>query len=132
MAKGLRLEVYRRAAGGADCTNGGITAHAPYVTVTGTRFAGQATVIWSPVPDDMQVSEPRPEAPEVILVIRNGGRWLHLEPAEGRAEDSVGLMMGGNYAGSSDSRWTELTKGHDLVAVHDRNETQAQYDYLSV
>jgi hypothetical protein len=41
-------------------------------------------------------------------------------------------MMGGNYAGSSDSRWTELTKGHDLVAVHDRNETQAQYDYLSV
>jgi len=130
MAKGLMLDVYRRAAGGADCTNGGITAHAPHVVVTGIKLNH------NPVRSldlGSQVSSPSEVAPEVTLVVRTHTRgiWFHLEPAEGRAEGSVGLMAGGNYAGSSDSRWAELTGGIDLVSVHDRNETAEQYDYLS-
>jgi hypothetical protein len=131
MAKGLMLDVYRRAAGGADCTNGGITAHAAHVVVTGIRLNR------NPVRSldlGSQAYSPSEIAPEVILVVRTHARgiWLHLEPAEGRAEGSVGLMAGGNYAGCNDSRWAELTGGIDLVSVHDRNETPAQYAALSI
>lgn len=138
MAKGLRLDVYRCASGG-DFTNGGITAHAARVTVTGVIRPGGPG--WTsghqepePLPKDMQVFEPTEIAPEVTLVIRAHGRgtWLHLEPVGSCPAGNVGWMMGGNYAGTSDSRWGALTDGTDLVAIHDRTETQAQYDYLSV
>ena len=130
--KGMWLEVYRSATG-ADCTNGGISSRVTRVTVTGVLFMGRATRGWSELPAEMQVFEPKPEAPEVVLVVRTHahGRWLHLEPAEGAPAGTVGLMMGGNFAGSSDSRWAELTGGVDLVAIHDRSETPAQYDALS-
>lgn len=133
MHKGLVLDVYRNASGG-DFTNGGISAHAGRVTVTGVRFMGRAMVSLSSLPEDAQVSAPKPEAPEVVLVVRTHahGRWLHLEPAEGAPEGTVGLMMGGNFAGSSDSRWAELTGGIDLVAIHDRSETPEQYAALSI
>ena len=122
--KGLILSVYRNAELG-DCTNGGITATANSVTVTGIRRGGR-TRKPGPVellPRTMRVFTPSERAPEVTLVIRengSGGHWLSLEPAG--ADESCWWMAGGNYAGTTDSRWGELAEGTDLVSVHDRSE----------
>jgi hypothetical protein len=119
--KGLRLTVYR-AAGRPDCTLGGITSTAGNVTVTTIRETGAGRDATDhPVPEDCQVFAPEPGAPEVVLVIRHrsgGDRWVHLQPA---ANPGRHYMHGGNYAGTSDSRWEPLS-GTDLVAVHDRHE----------
>jgi hypothetical protein len=116
--KGLRLTVYR-AAGRPDCTLGGITSAAGTVTVTTIRETGAGRdTADRPVPGDCQVCASEPGAPEAVLVIRHrpgGARWVHLQPA------AKHYMHGGNYAGTSDSRWEPLS-GTDLVAVHDRHE----------
>jgi hypothetical protein len=122
--KGLRLYVYR--SDGTDCTNGGITAAAAQVTVTGIRRGGSRQAFTTrPVPRDMQIFPPAGHAPEVTLVIRKngtGGHWVHLEPAADEPPGTGGYMDGGNYAATTDSRWTELT-GHGLpLPVHDRTE----------
>ena len=128
--KGLLLSIYRNAELG-DCTNGGITATAKRLVVTGVRHGwtrDEGTV--EPLPADSRVFSPTDDAPEVTLVIRDNGyhHWLHLEPVAGTPEGHTTYMMGGNYAGTSDARWSELVGDHGPVAVHDRTETWAQYD----
>lgn len=60
---------------------------------------------------------------------------IHLRPRNGG--EGVGPMMGGSYAGTSDSRFSkmcaELTghPWHGAVAVHDRYESQELYDRMS-
>jgi hypothetical protein len=49
------------------------------------------------------------------------------EPHNGR----VGPMMGGNYAATSDSRFSEATGQYGAIAIHDRYETPEQYISLS-
>lgn len=121
--KGLRLNVYR-AVGLPDCTLGGITSKAANVTATTIREIGVGQKLQErSLPRDSRVYVPEPDAPETVLVIQHrprGQRWLHLEPADhpGRA-----YMSGGNYAGSYDSRWTDIA-GTDLLPVHDRHERQ--------
>jgi hypothetical protein len=119
--KGLRLTVYR-AAGQPDCTLGGVTSMAGNVTITMIREIGPGLKATEyAVPEESQVFTPAPDAPEVVLVIRNRpGRdpWVHLQPAE---NPGWHYMHGGNYAGTSDSRWGKIS-GADLVAVHDRHE----------
>ena len=138
--KGLILSVYRNAELPGDHTNGGITATANAVTVTGvrrgTRTRKPAAV--EPLPRNMRVFKPTERAPEVTLVIRDngtGGHWLSLEPAADGPGGSVWWMAGGNYAGACDSRWAELTGegpgGGRPVSVHDRTETTAEYAALS-
>jgi hypothetical protein len=135
--RGLILSVYRNAELG-DCTNGGITATANAVTVTGIRRGSRTRkpAAVEPLPRSMRVFTPSERAPEVTLVIRDngsGGTWLSLEPAG--ADESRWWMAGGNYAGSSDSRWSELcgagAGGGHPVSVHDRSETWQQYEQLS-
>jgi hypothetical protein len=145
-ARGLILSVYRPADLPGDCTNGGITAKANAVTVTGVRDdrfrRGRELPPVRPLPSMSRVFAPTDRAPEVTLVIRangRGGRWLHLEPAGTTGQpgnDADGpLMAGGNWAGTSDSRWSELIGGGPggghPVSVHDRRETWAQYRALS-
>ena len=51
-----------------------------------------------------------------------------LEPEEGKPDGFRGPMAGGNYAGSSDTRWTSAVRaitgiiGCDLVPIHDHFE----------
>jgi hypothetical protein len=123
--KGLRLHVYRASSMG-DCTNGGITAAADYVTVTGVRYTSshRRGGVVDALPRDMQVFPPSDGAPEVTLVIRENGRvnWLHLEPAAPCPAGRAGYMDGGNYAATTGSRWSSLTGDGRPVAVHDRSE----------
>jgi hypothetical protein len=132
--KGMLLSVYRNAELG-DCTNGGITSRCGKVVVTTVRegwIRGEGES--RPLPPDMQVFTPTEQAPEVELVIRDNGcvRWLNLEPAADGPADQTPYMAGGNYAGTTDSRWNKLVGSHgSLVSVHDRTETWDQYDALS-
>jgi hypothetical protein len=120
--KGLRLTVYR-AAGQRDCTLGGITSRAANVTVTMIREIGACRERTEyPLPEESQVFAAAPDAPEVVLVVRHrpgGDRWVHLQPTE---NPGWHYMHGGNYAGTTDSRWDKIS-GADLVAVHDRHES---------
>lgn len=134
--KGLRLHIYRAAKNkGFDGTNGGISAGADAVTLVGFRHRHHDGEV-QPLPQVSQVFEPTAEEPAVILVpsALPNQYGPHLEPLEAPGDARIiGPMFGGNYAGSSDSRWSALGElfGHgrlDLVAVHDRFETQRQYD----
>lgn len=136
--KGLILSVYRPADLPGDHTNGGITATANAVTVTGIRRGGRTRKPGpvEPLPRTMRVFTPSERAPEVTLILRDngsGGTWLSLEPAG--AGESRWWMAGGNYAGTSDSRWSELCGdgpgGGHPVSVHDRSETWQQHNQLS-
>ena len=41
------------------------------------------------------------------------------------------VMAGGNFAYSSDSRFERITGSHQPISIHDRIETQEEYDNLS-
>lgn len=129
--KGLTLNVYRHADG--DFTNGGVSSRHTRLTLVGVRRNG----VVSELPKYAQVVEPREDAPAVVLV-ESALPHLegpHIEPVD---YDTSGTppMFGGNYAASSDSRWSELGDvfGHgriSAVRVHDRIESWAQYQQLS-
>lgn len=131
--KGLSVSVYR-SAGIGDCTNGGISSGADKLILVGVIRGGE----FEPLPRGSQVFEPRPDAPAVVLVeSRLPAKYgPHLEPYEPGPASHVGPMFGGNYAASSDSRWSELGDlfGHgrlDGVPIHDRYESPELYRQLS-
>ena len=135
--KGLSLNVYR--VNGRDCTNGGISAKADRLVVVGIFIDGEV----QPLPRDCQVFEADELAPAVVLVPSRAPGYdacPHLVPLEfvdGLPAGHVGPMAGGNYAGTSDSRWGELGKKFgqnlalDVVRIHDRSESYALYQALS-
>lgn len=127
--------VYRDAANGTDCTNGGVTAHHTTVTVITdvpylmTEFDGKT------YPD-------RPDEDRVIAYVRARGLDAnkvlilcdrqsnpiynpYLKPLDAvyKKEGSVGPMFGGNYV--------ELPH-MNAVRVHDRYETQSENETLSI
>jgi hypothetical protein len=139
--QGMLLFVYRNAATG-DSTNGGVTGGSTRIVVTGIRydygFDSKSGLKYDPkmtvvLPKDMQVFTPSADKPEFTLVIRDNGviRWLHLEPAAAAPAGQTPYMSGGNFAGTSDSRWQRLTDT-ELVSVHDRSDTWALHNQLSV
>ena len=119
--RGIRLTVLRSTFG--DCTNGGMTATARYVTLIDARITE----------DDPHTYEPSDRAPAVRLT-HTGHDYEVLVPVDPYGGD-IGPMSGGNYAvGDYGSRhvWKRLTGGFGALPVHDRFETQAQYDALSI
>lgn len=112
---GLLVSVYRNAEIG-DCTNGGISSR--HTSLCVVNASGPF--------------EPRPDCPAVIIE-RGPYLTLRLRPAEsvnGAWRPIEGMyMMGGNYAGTSDSRFGEaasaMVAGYRFVGVlpiHDRRE----------
>lgn len=116
-----------------DCTNGGVSGRDGVVGLCLVNVPGPF--------------EPSDRYPAALLVGGPGGT-VNIVPAEAdwgdyetdpaefhpvRIDGSVGPMNGGNYAGSSDSRFDEAVQkilGHRFygaVAIHDRFETAAQY-----
>jgi hypothetical protein len=61
-----------------------------------------------------------------------GGRAVvHAEPIE-RPEGMLGPMAGGTFIDTSDSRFSAAVGFYGAVSLHDRWESQAQYDALSI
>ena len=114
---GLIVEVFRNPLG--DCTGGGISGRDSSLTVVN---------IDGPF-------HPTPERPAVALV-DGPFKTKHIVPVLGDDDEGwrmaspagfVGPMMGGNYAASSDSRFSRAVGFYGAVAIHDRYETVAQY-----
>jgi len=103
----------------ADSTNGGISS----------RFND----LWVICDEGWrEIDEKKPPENLVKVVKREicGRTIYHLEPYE--SPEYIGWMMGGNYAASSDSRFSALVGGmYGAVAIHDRQETPELYDMLS-
>ena len=98
-----------------NCSMDGISARCKSVTLIGDGIAG--------------VFEPDADAPAVKLVYRNifGKEYVHAEPVEDVRSGNVGWMAGGSFIYTSDGRFPSQYP----IALHDRQETQAQYDQLS-
>lgn len=70
-----------------------------------------------------------PERPAAVLVKRRVGRVIwHIEPLAPPEAGHTSFMAGGCYAGTSDSRFGEITGFYGAVSVHDFSEMWAQYN----
>lgn len=60
------------------------------------------------------------------------GKYVYsIEPYKRPDKGCVGWMMGGNFAHSSDARFSEMIGGmYGAVAIHDRQETTEEYEML--
>lgn len=130
--KGLRLNVYTDQSYGPTRTHRGAAIHVAgscaSITVVGTIDAVGAFPdrVVTPLPKVSRVFEPSVDAPAFVLVKR--GRLGNILVPFAAPEGLVGPMMGGAYAATSDSRWSDLIDGHyGAVAIHDRYETAALY-----
>jgi len=116
--KAIPVEVYR-AAGYGDCTNGGISSRfSRLLLICDTGF--------------LDVDENDPPENLVKLVKRHlfGQDTYHVEPY--KAPEGIGWMAGGNFAHTSDSRFTRMMDGfYGAVAIHDRQESASLYELLS-
>ena len=110
---GLILTVYRNAEG-YDCTNGGVTSKFNKVCVTNVEGP----------------FDPSPDAPAVELVGKSFsfGKSVNLVPVD-LLEKKSWTMFGGNYATTSDSRFSKAVEKmlgvpfwSGAVPVHDRVE----------
>lgn len=116
--KALPIEVYvTKRQRDCDCTNGGISSK--YEQLLLVCDEGYVTI-----------DEENPPENLVKVVTRNFGfgTFKHIEPVEKPIE--LGWMDGGNLAYSCDSRFSRLA-GEYPLCVHDRQDTQEQYDILS-
>lgn len=117
---GINVNVYRCALG--DSTNGGVSGTADQLCVVNLRGP----------------FEPTGKCPAVMLRPGPAGSQ-HLVPAELtsdgwrelRKPDHVGPMSGGNFASSSDGRFSGAIGFYGAVAIHDRYESQELNDMLS-
>ena len=110
--KALPISVYRTDRLG-DCTNGGITRR--YDTLLLICNDGFIDIDGGNIPEN---------AVWLVDRILFGEIYRHLEPVKDVDRGSVGYMFGGNLAYSSDSRFPSRYP----LCVHDRQETQEQYD----
>lgn len=124
--RGHHVTIYKPARG-SDCTNGGVTANATdAIVVVSEREAERDRL------PEWRVDEHTC----VLRLVERRQFGPYLQPVDGDVHGrAIGPMAGGNYAGSYDSRWRAFLREHgcdaDLVAVHDRYETQEEYDILS-
>jgi len=107
---GLIVDVYRDQ---YDGTNGGISSKYERFVLLGVDAPF--------TPDDMT------PALKIVKRFLFGRDYYHLEPIDPCPSNQVGYMFGGNFAYSSDSRFPNDYP----LPIHDRSETQEQYDTLS-
>ena len=118
MLYALPISVYRDARLPNDCTNGGISSRYDELLL---------------ICDDgfIKVDVNNPPENLVRIVSRNifGKEYKYIEPVRAVDKGCVGYMFGGNVAGSSDSRFARLSEYP--LKIHDRQETQEQYNFCS-
>lgn len=120
---GLNADIFKSS--GRSFSNGGLS-----------EFHDRVCIVNLPGP-----FEPYPDSPAVMLVhgnlpntakmvpaVHENGVWWPKEYA-----GKVGPMMGGTYVSTSDSRLSQAVRDltgryADIVPLHDRWETQAEYD----
>lgn len=96
------------------CSNMGISSRVKNVVLVGNGIP--------------QIFSPNAETPAVYLK-RNicGGEYIHAEPVE-QPKGMIGPMAGGAFIYSHDSRFPVRYP----ISLHDRFDTQKEYDALSI
>ena len=112
--KALPVYVFKSVFG--DSSNGGITSRFNEILVI--NDSGYVTVDLDNPPDNLCIYVER---------VLFGEECDYIEPFAKTDDGCVGWMYGGCIADTSDSRF----QGRHPVKIHDRQETQAQYDLLS-
>lgn len=116
--RAIRAYVYKSKQLG-DCTNGGVSSKYDSLLVTCDR--GWIDVDEDNLPENLM---------KVVKRENFGQTTYHLEPVV--KATGVGWMNGGNFASSSDGRFSELVGGmYGAVAIHDRTESRELNDMLS-
>jgi len=124
----MTLKVFR-AADFPDCTNGGASSKFDRIDVI--------------VDDGFSKEVDLDDAPENLFKLEvmsiGPSKSAHLVPVR-QPSGVVGPMMGGNYATTSDSRWSRYVASQlgpefrfvaTCLPIHDRFETQEMYDALT-
>ena len=116
--KALRISVYKNPSY-KGCSNGGITERYDELLL---------------VCDEgyIDIDENNPPENLVVFVDRTMGgvKCGYIKPYAPCPKGCVGWMAGGSFAESCDSRFSSLVGFYGAVAVHDRTETQEQYDAM--
>ena len=112
--KGISADVLR---GRYESTNGGVSSKYDSFLIIDPSIEGGYL-------------ESNSTIPELKLVRRNlaGREYVHAEPLEPVKKGNVGYMFGGNFIHTSDSRFPNDYP----IPIHDRQETQEDYNHLSV
>lgn len=113
--KALPIYVYKNSSMG-DCTNKGLSSK--FDTLLLIHEEGFVSVDENNLPENLV---------NVVTRYLGGSEYKHIEPF--KKATKVGYMMGGNYASTSDSRFSKVSKYP--LAIHDRQETQEEYNSLS-
>lgn len=118
MTKGLICSIYQDK-DGVNCSNNGISSKYKDVLVIMAEGEGQ-------------VFDEDPKRPTVKIVRRiiQGKEYIHAEPVNPIKSENIGYMFGGCFIFSSDSRFSRFISQYP-VALHDRQESQEEYDILS-
>jgi len=113
--KGLLVGIYQSKMIGG-CSNYGLSSKYSKAILTGES-----------VPEIFSASE---DAPLIMLrkKIVFGEEYIYCTPLDPVDLDNVGYMMGGCFVYTSDSRLPSKYP----IPLHDRQETQKQYDILSM
>lgn len=99
-----------------DCTNGGISSK--YNTLLLICDEGYISIDENNIPDNTAIVE------ECRIGYKT---YFHLRPYKNPDPNKIGYMMGGNFGWCCDSRFP-----FDYpLPIHDRQETQEEYDMLS-
>jgi len=129
--RGLSVSVYRNTEF-SDCTNGGVTSREDSLILFGIEDG-----CWKP-------EEVAHKDGKLLLVKRDKVHlrgYLYAVPAvviDGKVvakplpDGWVGWMAGGNYVGTSDSRFSESVTSLGAIPVHDRAESYEHYRALTV
>lgn len=129
--RGLRAEVYRavREPGGPHPDE--TLHHAGHVTIVGVDKSWTANTGACPedLPIEFQSHEPTPNAPAVVLNIRDNGavRWRSMIPLAPPADGRTPYMAGSALVHSMDPRFRKLT-GETAVELHDYSCDWVVYD----
>ena len=113
--KAISLEIYRSRFG--DSSNGGISS----------RFS---EVLIECADGYIDVDENNPPENFCKVVKRRFGNetYLHIEPYKRPDSGNVGWMSGGCFCSTCDSRFSRISQYP--LSLHDRQETQEQYDMM--
>ena len=101
----------------SGCSNGGITE----------RF-NELLLICEDGFIDIDESNPPENLVKMVTRHFGFGEYKHIEPYASLSDGCVGWMSGGAIAYSCDSRFSRMSQYP--LSVHDRQETQAQYDRM--
>lgn len=123
-----KLSVYRPADfNGYDCTNDGVSSRLDSIEVFSADATNEQIAAWC--------LKNRVRPSDVCRLNKRmlwGEKHYCIEPVM-RPKHTLGPMFGGNYACTSDSTWADIlgeTVGRP-IPIHDRFETQEEYDALS-